>query len=169
MGNVFIRHEMNVDEDTYWEKCVLAPEYNRRLFLEELKFQKWELVEQKDNGDTVTRRVKAEPEPKNLPGPVKKVVGDSLGYTEDGTFDRKRKVYSFKTIPAALSDKLKIEGTMRAERLGDKKIARIVEVRVEVKIMLIGGMIEDRIVSDLKASYAKAAEFTNKWVAEKGY
>ncbi len=169
MGNVVLRHEMNCDEETYWEKCVLNAEYNRRLFLEELKFLKYELVEQTDAGDTVTRRVKAEPEAGNMPGPMKKAIGDSLGYVEEGTYDRKKKLYTFRTIPAAFPDKVKIGGTMRCERLSEKKIARITDVKVEVKIFMIGGMIEDRITADLKRSYSKAAEFTNTWVREKGY
>jgi len=168
MGRLVMRHDMNCDVETYWEKCVLSPDYNKRLFLEELKFQKFELVEQKDEGDRVLRRVKAEPEPKNLPAPIKKVVGDSLGYTEEGTYDRKTKVYSFRTTPAALADKLRISGTMRCEPAGAKKITRVVEIDIEVKIFMIGGMIEDRITTDMKRSYATAAEFTNKWVAEKG-
>jgi hypothetical protein len=169
MASLVLRHEMDCDADTYWEKCVLTEEYNRRLFLEELKFLKYELIEQKDAGESVTRRVKAEPESANLPGPLKKVVGDSLGYTEEGTYDRKSKVYSFRTTPAAFPDKVKIHGTMRCEPRGEKKVTRITEIQVDVKIFMVGGMVEDRIVADIKHSYAKAAEFTNTFVKEKGY
>jgi hypothetical protein len=169
MAHLVLRHEMNCDADTYWEKCVLTEDYNRRLFLEQLKFLKYELIEQKDSGDKVTRRVKAEPESANLPGPLKKVVGDSLGYTEEGSYDRKTKVYSFRTIPAAFPDKVKIVGTMRCEPLGDNKVTRVTEIDVDVKIFMVGGMVEERIVSDIKRSYASAAEFTNAYVKEKGY
>jgi hypothetical protein len=104
-----------------------------------------------------------------MPGPIKKAIGDSFGYLEEGTFDRKEKRYSFRTIPAAFPDKVKIQGTMRCETLGPKRIARISEIQVDVKVFMIGGMIEERIVTDIKHSYAKAAEFTNAWVKEKGY
>jgi hypothetical protein len=169
MGHLVLRHDMSCDADTYWEKCVLTEDYNKRLFLEGLKFQKYELLEQKDNGDTVTRRVKAEPEAANLPAVMKKVVGDSLGYTEEGSYDRKTKVYTFRTIPAAFPDKVKIKGTMRCEPTGEKKVVRVVEIDVDVKIFAVGGMIEERIVADIKQSYGKAADFTNVYVKEKGY
>jgi hypothetical protein len=64
---------------------------------------------------------------------------------------------------------VKITGSMRCEALGDKRVTRITEVHIDVKIFMIGGMVEDRIVADIKSSYAKAAEFTNVWVKEKGY
>jgi Protein of unknown function (DUF2505) len=169
MADLTLRHEMNCDTDTYFEKCVLDAEYNRRLFYEELKFKSYELVEQKDVGDTVVRKVKAEPQTANLPAPIKKVIGDSFGYVEEGTYDRKNKVYSFRTIPGGFPDKVKIHGTMRCEPLGDKRVTRITEIHVDVKIFMIGGMVEDRIVADVKQSYAKAAEFTNVWAKEKGY
>jgi Protein of unknown function (DUF2505) len=169
MGHLVLRHEMGCDTETYWEKCVLTEEYNRRLFLEALKFLNYELIEQKDTGDTVTRRVKAEPESRNLPGPIKKVVGDSLGYVEEGSYDRKTKVYTFRSIPGAFPDKVKISGTMRCEPCGEKKVTRITEIQIDVKVFMIGGMIEDRITADMKESYAKAAEFTTAYVKEKGY
>ena len=167
-----LRHEIHCDEDTYWDKCVFDPEYNRRLFFDELKFKSFEVVEQKEVGDKILRKVKAEPQTGNLPGPIKKAIGDSFGYTEDATFARKAKVFTFKTTPGGFPDKVKIHGTMRCERLGaegDKKVTRITEVHVDVKVFMIGGLIEDRIVADLKSSYAKAADFTNAWVKEKGY
>jgi hypothetical protein len=169
MSLLTLRHEMDCDESTYWDKCVLDNEYNRRFFLEELKFKSYELIEQRDEGDTVIRKARAEPKSANMPGPIKKAIGDSFGYLEEGTFDRKTKRYSFRTIPAAFPDKVKIQGVMRCETLGPKRIARISEVQVDVKVFMIGGMIEDRIVADIKHSYAKAAEFTNTWVKEKGY
>jgi hypothetical protein len=168
-ADLTLRHEMNCDADTYWEKCVLAEDYNQRLFYDGLKFKSYELVEQKDLGDTVTRRVKAEPKPANLPGPIKKAIGESFGYTEEGTYDRKAKVYTFRTIPGGFPDKVKIHGSMRCESIGEKKVTRITEIHVDVKIFMIGGLVEDRIVADIKDSYAKAAEFTNAWVKEKGY
>jgi hypothetical protein len=169
MSLLTLRHEMDCDEGTYWDKCVLDEEYNRRFFLEELKFKSYELIEQRDEGDTVVRRARAESSAGNMPAAIKKVIGDSFSYIEEGTFDRKAKRYAFRTIPAAFPDKVKIQGTMRCEALGSKRVARISEIQVDVKVFIIGGMIEERIVDDIKRSYAKAAEFTNRWVKEKGY
>lgn len=169
MSLLTLRHEMDCDESTYWDKCVLDDEYNRRFFLEELKFKSYELIEQREVGDTVVRKVRAEPNAGNMPGPIKKAIGDSFGYVEEGTFDRTARSYTFQTIPAAFPDKVKIRGTMRCEIAGPKRIVRISEIQVDVHIFMIGGMVEERIVDDIKRSYAKAAEFTGRWVKEKGY
>jgi hypothetical protein len=169
MSVLTLRHEIGCDEATYWDKCVLDDEYNKRLYLGELKFLSYELVEQRDEGETVFRKVRAEPKAGNMPAALKKAIGDSFGYTEEGTYDRKSKRYTFRTIPAAFSDKVKIQGTMQCEAIGPKRILRISDVRVDVKVFMIGGMIEERIVDDIKRSFSKAAEFTETWVKEKGF
>jgi hypothetical protein len=169
LKDLTIRHELCCTADTYWNKCVFDAEYNRRLFFEVLKFRAYDLIEEKEVGDTLVRRVRAEPEIGNLPGPVKKVLGDSFGYVEEGTFDRKTQRYDFRTIPAAFSDKIKISGSMVCEPLGDKSVARIAQMHVDVNLFMIGGMVLDRITADLDRSYTKAAELTNQWVKEKGY
>jgi hypothetical protein len=169
VADLTLRHELDCDASTYWDKCAFDPEFSRRLFFEELKFRSYEVLEHKDMGDTIVRRVKAEPQVPNLPAPVKKVLGDSFGYVEEGTFDKKAQRYTFRTIPAAFPEKVKIEGSMTCEPLGDKRIARIAKMHVEAKVFMIGGMVEERIIADIKHSYAKAAELTNIWVKEKGY
>ena len=169
MADLTLRHELDCNAETYWSKCAFDPEFNRRLFFEELKFRSYELLEHKDLADSIVRRVKAEPQTPNLPGPVKKVLGDSFGYTEEGTFDKKTQRYSFRTIPAAFPDKVKIQGSMICEPLGDKRVTRIAQMHVEAHVFMIGRMVEDRIVVDIQHSYAKAAELTNAWVKERGY
>ena len=104
-----------------------------------------------------------------MPAPVKKVLGgDTLAYTEEGTFDKKTKRYTFKVIPSMLPDKTKVSGELWVEKLGDKKIARFTKISVEVKVFAIGGKIEDSILSDLKTSYDKGTAFTNEYIKEKG-
>jgi hypothetical protein len=165
-----VRHELDCDPDTYWEKCVLDDDFNRRFFLEALKFPSYKLLEQKDSGTEVLRRVLVEPTLAGLPGPVKKVVGDSMTYLEEGTYDRSAKRYRFTTAPTgSLKEKAKTSGEMFCESRGDKKCLRIARLHVDVKVFMVGGLIEERIVSDLRSSYDKSAQFTNQFLREKGY
>jgi hypothetical protein len=113
--------------------------------------------------------VRVSPKIPPLPGPVKKVIGDGLAYTETGTFDRKKKRYVFSATPNALGDKATTNGEMWAETLGEKKIARVARVSVDVKVFMVGGLIEDQILGSLRSSYADAAIFTNKWVKDHAY
>jgi hypothetical protein len=169
MKEIVIRHDMNCDEDTYWFKCVFDKEYNERLYLTELKFPQYVLEKYEDDGQVIHRVVKAKPLLPPLPGPVKKVIGDGLAYTEEGSFDRSKKRYVFTATPNALGDKATTNGNMAVEVLGEKKIARVAKISVDVKVFMVGGLIEDQILNSLKSSYERAASFTNEFVKEKGY
>src|SRR4029079_17491480 len=104
----------------------------------------------------------------NVPGPVKKVIGDRLSYVEEGTFDKKTKRYSFKVTPSTMAEKTKVAGEMWVEKLGDKKVARLTRISVEVKVFMVGGLVEDRILSDLRSSYDKGTAFTNEYIKDNG-
>ncbi len=169
MQEIVIRHEMACDEDTYWYKCVFDAEYNTKLYLEELRFPQYELESQTEDDATIKRRVKVAPKIPPLPGPLKKVIGDGLAYVESGTFDRVKKRYTFTAIPNALGDKAATKGEMYVETLGDKKIARVARISVDVKVFMVGSLVEDQILNSLRSSYEAAASFTNRYVKAKGY
>jgi Protein of unknown function (DUF2505) len=167
MPTVTLRHEIETDEDTYWSKIVFDETFNKQMYEGHLKMPCWKILEMKDDDAKLTRRVQVEPDAGNLPGPVKKVIGDKLSYVEEGTFDKKSKRYSFVVHPSALPDKTKISGEMWVEKLGEKKIARVCRMSVEVKVFIVGGMVEERILSDLRASYDKGTDYTNRYIKEK--
>src|SRR5918999_1322231 len=107
MPEVTLRHEIDTDEDTFWSKIVFDESFNKKLYEGALKFPGWTLVDMKDTGDKITRRVRVDPPVGDLPGAVKKVIGDRLSYTEEGTFDKKTKRYSFKVTPSTMAEKTK--------------------------------------------------------------
>ncbi len=168
MQDITIRHEMDCDEDTYWFKCVFDREYNDTLYLKELHFPQYELEKYEDDGETIRRTVKASPKIPPLPGPVKKVIGEGLAYTESGSFTRAKKRYVFTATPNALAEKATTKGEMFVEVLGPKKIARVARISVDVKVFMVGGLIEDQILGSMRTSYERAASFTNEWVRAKG-
>lgn len=168
MPDITLRHEFNTDEDTYWSKCVFDEAFCREMYLEALKFPGWKVLESKDDENKLTRRVQVDPPVASLPGPVKKVIGDRLSYTEEGTFDKKAKRYKFRVIPSTLADKTTVTGELWCEKLGDKKVARVCKIHVEVKVFMVGGMVEDRILADLRDSYEKGTNFTNDYIAKHG-
>ncbi len=168
MPDLTLRHEIDTDEDTYWARCVFDADFNKKLYIDALKFPEWKLVDSKDDDAKTWRKVQVDPPTGNMPAAVKKVLGDRLSYVEEGTFDKKTKRYSFKVTPSTLADKTKVAGEMWVEKLGDKKIARLLKISVEVKVFIVGGMVEDRILSDLRSSYDKGTSFTNQYIKENG-
>lgn len=168
MPTVEFRHEIDCDEDTYWWKICFDEAFNKAMYVEDMKFPDWALLEQKQDDAKLTRKVRVEPETGNLPGPVRKVLGDRLKYTEDGTFDKKTRRYTFKVVPSTLAEKTKVAGEMWVEKLSDEKIRRLCRISVEVKVMFVGGLVEDKILDDLRKSYERGAVFTNAYIKAHG-
>ncbi len=168
MAEITLTHEINTDEDTFWSKIVLDEAFNRKLFLEGLRFPGWKLVSSRDDGTKIERTVQVDPPVGDLPGPLKKVIGDRLSYTEYGTFDKAAKRYAFRVTPSTLADKTKVSGELWTEPLGDKKVRRHCRLSVEVKVFMVGSMVEERIMADLRSSYDTSSLATNKIIAEGG-
>jgi hypothetical protein len=168
MTTVSLRTELDISEDAFWDTCILSEEFNRRLFLEWLKFGGYRLLEQKEENGKLWKRQEVEPSVQGIPGPLKKLLGERLSYVEEGTFDRATHTYTFKTTPSTMADKTRIAGTMRTEKLGENRCVRIVDVTIEVKVFAVGSMAEDKIATDLRASYQATVEFMRTYLKEKG-
>lgn len=168
MPEVTLKHEIDTDEDTFWEKIVFSEEFNKKLYEGVLKFPGWKLLDQKEDDGKISRKVAVNPPTGDLSAPLKKVIGDRLSYTEEGTFDKKTKRYSFKVTPSTMADKTKVSGELWAEKIGDKKIRRMCRINVEVKVFMVGGMVEERIMKDLRSSYDDSTTATNDYIKEHG-
>ena len=163
-----IRDIFNTDLDTYWERIFFDPEYNERIYREALGFKSFSILEQTGGpGERRTRSMRTEPAA-DAPAVVRKLIGDSLSYTESGTYDPATKIWTYSIVSSALSEKLKIGGRLWAEPKGDKQIERIAEVNIEAKIFGVGGAIESFVEKTTRDSYVKATAFTNRFIAEKG-
>jgi hypothetical protein len=168
MQSVRIQHDFDCSEDTLWQVSFFDEEFNRRLYLETLRFPAWRILDQKVTDETMTRRVEVQPLVENVPAPVKKLMGDRFAYVEEGTLDRKAKRYKFRVIPGSMADKTRIAGEIHMEPLGEKKVRRIVEFSIEMKVFVVGSIVEQKSIDDTKASYDKSAAFTRAYLKEKG-
>lgn len=166
--DVRLRHELACDQDVYWEQCVFDQEYSQKLFLELLKFPRYEVLELVKEGPVFRKKTRIEPPVTGVPGPVKKVIGDKLAYVEDGSYDRAAHRYTFNVIPSVLPEKTKVSGAMWTEPLGPKRCARHLEIKVEVKVFVVGSLIEEKIAQDLRASYEASVAFTDEFTKAKG-
>jgi len=160
---------LECSEETYWDKVFFDEEYNRRLFFDELHFVEWRELERKEQADRVSRVVKATPRLGELPGPLKALIGDSIGYEERGLLARGDRRYQAQASPNRMGDKVKVELTMSTTPAADGKCRLLVEGSVTARIFAVGSLLEQRMVQDLRRSYEKGAEFTNRFVAEKGW
>jgi len=163
-----IRHIFNTSEDTFWDKVFFDTEYNETLFRKHLGFQQYQLLALDTRPDgSVERKVLGVPNVE-IPAAARKFLGDTAGYTELGRFDPKTKRFTADVIPKVGADTIKTKVTMWVEPRGERRIARLCEVDNTVKVFGLGKMLEGFIEKQTRASYDAAAEFTNRWLAEKG-
>src|SRR5688500_861231 len=119
------RHTFDTDVDTYWSKVFFEEEFQRRLYLDALKFKGYELISRKDEPDgTILKSIRTEPE-SEAPAVVKKLIGDSIAYVENGRWDPRTKIWKYEIVTTKMSDKVKIGGDFWVEARGDKKIERV--------------------------------------------
>src|SRR5262249_44398514 len=110
MGKFTLTHEINCNADTFW-KIFFDDDFNTKLYKNEMGFPAYELVEHKETDTTITRKISAQPK-MNLPGPLAKMFGSGFSYVEEGSLNKATKVWTWKTIPSAMADKLRTEGTV---------------------------------------------------------
>lgn len=159
-----IEHAFECDPEAYWE-LFFSAEFNRKLFLERLRFQRWEVTKTEPTAHGFRRRVEAEPPPLNLPGPLARVFKGGIGYSEDGEYDKDRSLYTLRAVSNSLPDRLLVSGEISVVP-DPRGCKRIYVSKVTAKVFGVGGLIEDRVLSDLERSLNKAAEFTEKWLKE---
>jgi len=163
-----IEHTYDCSADVFWSKIFLDEEYNRKLFLEELHFESWRVVSSQERGSELHRVVEAVPRLGDLPLALKRLLSEGASYQERGVVDRGAQRYRLEVTPRSLASKLSISGELFTTPLAERSCRRTYVARVEARVFGVGGMIEDRLLSDIERSYAKAAVFTNRWIAEHG-
>ena len=168
MATLEVEHTFNCSEATFWDRVFLDPEYNERLFKTELKFPVWREVSREERGGTLYRVLEVVPYVGELPGAIKAVVGEGVGYEERGALDRAAKRYKVEVVPNRMAEKISVKVEMSTTPDGDNRCRRKARAEATVKIFGIGGSIEKRLLGDLERSYQKSADFTNRFIAEKG-
>lgn len=162
-----VEHSFDCTEKAFWD-TFLDEEYNKAMFLGEMKFSRWELSRFDLNDDEMQRTVVVEPYVGELPRPILKVLGNSIRYEEVGRLDRKANSYKLQVVPGKFADKISVQGEQRTEALGADRCKRIFEADISVKIFGVGGMIEKQLASDLRKSYDVGARFTQTYMNERG-
>ncbi len=151
-----MNHDIEASEEKFW-KMFLDGALTEQLF-KELGFPKWKLIESRDSGDEVYREIEGVPK-MEVPGAVAKVFGPGFGYLEKGTFDKKTRTYRFKMKMNTMTDKLRLEGTVRSEPAGENKCRRVVEIIAEAKVFGIGGIIEGVLEKSFRDGWLQSAQW----------
>jgi len=162
MGKFTVTHEIQCNAETFW-KIFFDKDFNIKLYRENLGFPEFTIMDQRETDSEIARKVKGTPK-MDVPGPVAKVLGSNFGYTEEGKFNKSTKLWQWKMIPGTMPDKLRNEGTLRIEPIGESKVRRVADLIVEAKIFGIGGLIESSAEKQLRDGWDKSARFMNEWI-----
>lgn len=163
-----IRHTFATDADTFWNQVFFDEAYNKELFEGFLHFPLYKILQLDKQADgTILRRIEAAP-PVEIPAVARKVIGDSTSYIEEGRFDPNTKTFRVNVTPKVGGDRIKTTIAIRCEPRGDKRVERIADVDNQVKVFGVGKVIEAFIEKQTRDSYDASAEFTHRWISERG-
>ena len=162
MAKITMTHDLDCDVETFW-KCFFDVGFNDALYKGVLGFPDFGVVEQIDTAATTVRTVSGQPNMK-VPAPLAKAFGTNFRYTEKGTLDKATNTWRWVMTPGALADKLRNEGTMRIEAVGEAKSRRTTDILVEASVFMVGGLIEEASMKQLREAWEKSAVFMNEWL-----
>jgi hypothetical protein len=163
-----IKHTIETDADSFWNKLYFDPEFNQSLYREFFGYLTYDVLEHTIGpGGALTRRVAAAPNTE-LPAAAKAVLRTStLAFNEVGHFDPVARKYSAQ-VAVDGTNKLKVSYEVTAEPAGDRACERIAVIHDEVKVPGLGAVIEAALQKGTRDSYNRAADFTNRWIRDKG-
>jgi hypothetical protein len=164
MIRLTMRQEIDCDAATFW-RHFFDPELARRLYVEGLEFPAYTTVRQHETATTIERTVTIEPK-LTIPAPLARVFGSSFRYTEEGVFDRPTATWRWKMIPGTLPDKVRVTGTLRVVSIATTRVAREVDIEIEARVPLLGGLVEDTFKRQLSAGWERSAVVQNQWLQE---
>ena len=97
-----------------------------------------------------------------MPGPVKKVLGETMAYQEFTTFDRAKKDWNWHLKMSGPSSKVHVGGHIDLlPGRGGFGCIRRTSFEVECKLFGVGKLIEKTVKQETLANYEKAARFIN--------
>jgi hypothetical protein len=163
-----VDHVLECSEDVFWDQVFLDEDYNRGLFVGYLKFGSFREIKRETRDGLLHRVVEAVPPVGEVPAALKAVIGQGAGYEERGVLDRQRKSYRIQVVPNRLADKIDVKLELTTTPVAPDKCKRSVRGTVSAKIMMVGGLLEKKLVADLEKSYLKSVDFTNRFVRDKG-
>jgi hypothetical protein len=146
------------------EAAFVDPAYLERLS-ELPKLGRPTLVHRVEAGDLVHQWVKYA-FVGDLNSAVRRVVDPSrLTWVEESTLDRRTHRTTWRIVPDHYKNLLHASGTFQLEAMGDDRTRRVAEGEVKVTFPLVGGRVEQAIVSGLREHAALEVPVLDAWLA----
>lgn len=126
------------------------------------------LLERSEDGEQVSQRVDHR-FTGQLNGAVRRVVDPArLTWTEETTLDRRTHRTRWRIVPHHYGHLLRCAGTFQLEADGAGGCRRVAEAEIKVGVPLVGGRVEQAIVSGLREHAALEEQVVAEWLARPG-
>ena len=160
---VRITNLFRVSPEVFWQKLFFDDAYNRGLY-QALGFAQCEIQRLETEQDGCVRRVLRAVPPIKAPEVLRKRLEGRLYYLEDGRYDPRSQLWTFKSVPSVAADSTKISGVIRAEP-DPAGMRHVVDLSLQVSAFGLGSLIERVIEKNTRESYRLTAEYTNAFAA----
>ncbi|AYQ33311.1 SRPBCC family protein [Runella sp. SP2] len=163
MSKFTTTHEINCTPDRFWTIFFDKPTIEN-LYLNSLGVIDIQVVNQSELSTRFFQKLGVKPK-MNFPDPLAKLIGEEYRYTEEGTLDKTSNLFTWKWTPSTLVDKLKIEGVLRVQPIGDSKVRLISDVTVEIKVFGVGSLMDSVFEKQIRTDNEAKAVFYNQLTA----
>ncbi len=161
---LMVRHTFPCTPDEFWD-LFWDPAFDERMMQNQAASTR-ELREDREEGTLRIQRYRFT-QNKTYPAAMVAAIGtDKISYEVDNRFDRELKTLAWRVKPSVMPDRVTAEGTFVVRPIPEG-CERVVEGKIEVRIMLIGGRIEQAIVTDVAAGYDQAAQVVKDQLVER--
>ncbi len=156
-----IRNTFSCDPATLWE-VFDSPEFDARLEAESGVVR--ELLSESMDGDIEVRVLRCISK-KELPGFMAKAMGSKhLEYNQTSRFNPATNVLEWNVVPTVMAERVTAKGRTEVTVTGDQCL-RVINGEIRVRLPLIGGRIEKKLMEEIGSGYERAAEIAKSLIA----
>lgn len=157
-----IRHSFPCTPEALWE-IVDAPEFEERVGA--ITDTRRETVVATDDDGVRVRRLKVSLK-RDLPAPMRKVLGgDTISYDQETRRKLGTNELTWEITPMVLRDRFVGRGTTKV-RATSSGCERVITGELTIKVPFVGGAMEERLISDVRVSYDRAADLVREMLSE---
>ena len=127
-----------------------------------------ELVDRRDDGHLLYRRIRYRFTGELSPAARAVIHPDRLTWIEESTLDRQRHRTTWRIVPEHYPERITCAGTFVLVEAAPDRTTRVTDADLKVHLALLGGRVEQAIVSGLRDHAAAEERLVNQWLERAG-
>lgn len=171
-------HACHCGEAVFWSQIAFEPEFDRRLFLDVLGYESFEVESFHETANHIRRVVIGSPRiTRHVPEASRRLLSRGLRYREVDLFDKRARRCRTTIDPIGYFRRLSIAIETTTHALGPNQCRCIYDIDVTASILArlggnsafgIGRVIENEIIKQLVEGFGERARLTNRFINERG-